>query len=165
MAELHDVVQNLIMLDEDELAARIGMRSQAQSWGGEVNDSLDDLQEMEAIPRGALEDFLNAGKDFFTPVNAQAYKILCTEIGSDSEIGKALNNVMDIKTTEAAAKVTALISPILVTQLALPQSLAVLVGTLIVKKVAKVASDFTCSTWKKALEGESPVQDAAPANG
>jgi hypothetical protein len=54
---------------------------------------------------------------------------------------------------------------ILVGQLALPQSLAVLVGTLIVKKVAKVASDFTCSTSKKALEEDPPIQDTAPANG
>lgn len=54
---------------------------------------------------------------------------------------------------------------ILVSQLVLPQSLAVLVGTLIVKKVAKVASDFTCSTWKKALEEDPSIQDTAPANG
>lgn len=162
MADVQNVVQNLIALDEEELTARIGMRSQAQARGGE---DLDSLENLEAIPRGALEDFLKVGQDFFAPINAQAYQLLCTEIGSDSELGKALNNVMDVKTTEAAAKVTALISPILVTQMALPQSLAVLVGTLIVKKVAKVASDFTCSTWKKALEGETPVQEAAPANG
>jgi hypothetical protein len=168
MAEINDLAQKLLELDEDELEARIGMRSQSQSRGGEAevaDDSLDSLEDMDAVPRGAFNDFLAAGKDFFTPVNAQAYKILCTEIGNDSELGKALNNVMDIKTTEAAAKVTAILSPILVSQLALPQSLAVLVGTLIVKKVAKGASDFTCSNWKKALEGETPAQDAAPANG
>ncbi len=158
MSQINVVASKLIELDEDELAARIGMRSQLQTRGGEAelnDDSFDFLDEM--VPRGGFNDFLNAGKDFFSPLNSQAFNLLCTEIGQDSELGKALDNVMNIKTTEAAAKVTAILSPVLVSQLALPQSLAVMVGALIVKKVAKGAADFTCSNWQKSLE-------AVPAN-
>lgn len=153
MSQLNTIATKLIEFDEDELVAKIGVRSQLQTRGGEAalnDDSFDFLDEM--VPRGGFDDFLNAGKDFFSPVNAQAFNLLCAEIGNKSELGKALNDVMNIKTTEAAAKVTALLSPILVSQLALPQSLAVMVGALIVKKVAKGASDFTCNNWKKRLE-------------
>ncbi|WP_404790152.1 hypothetical protein [Altericista sp. CCNU0014] len=159
MAEINDLAQKLLELDEDELEAMIGMRSQSQSRSGvsgETDDSLDSLEEdIDTVPKGGLNDFLNAGKDFFAPINAQAYKYLCSDIDKDSELGKALSTVMSDKTTEAAAKVTAFLSPVLVTQFALPQALAVLIGTLIVKKVAKGASDFTCSNWKKSLEGEA----------
>jgi hypothetical protein len=156
MSQLNTIATKLIEFDEEELVAKIGMRSQLQTRGGEAelnDESFDFLDEM--VPRGGFNDFLEAGKDFFSPVNAQAFNILCSEIGQDSELGKALNSVMNIKTTEAAAKVTALLSPVLVSQLALPQSLAVMVGALIVKKGAKGASDFTCSNWKKSLEGVS----------
>jgi hypothetical protein len=157
MAEINDLAQKLLELDEDELEARIGMRSQSQSRSGgtDVTDnSLNSLEDMDAVPRGAFNDFLNAGKDFFIPINAQAFKYLCSDIDKNSELGKALSKVMDDKTAEAAAKVTAFLSPYLVTQFALPQALAVLVGTLIVKKVAKGTSDFTCSNWEKSLAGK-----------
>jgi hypothetical protein len=169
MAATNDLAQKLHKLNEVELETMIGMRSESQSRSsmtGETDDSLDSLEEdIDTVPRGGLNDFINAGKDFFAPINAQAYKYLCSDIDKDSELGKALSTVMSDKTTEAAAKVTAFLSPVLVTQFALPQALAVLVGTLIVKKVAKGTSDFTCSNWKQALEGEIPAQDAAPANG
>jgi hypothetical protein len=160
MAEINDVAQKLHTLKEEELEAMIGERSQSQSQSrSQVTDVTDDsldllLEYIETGTRGPVDDFLNAGKNFFAPINAQAYKYLCSDIDEDSELGRALSTVMNDKTTEAAAKVTAFLSPILVTQFALPQALAVLIGTLIVKKVAKGFADFTCSNWEKSLEGE-----------
>lgn len=60
---------------------------------------------------------------------------------------------MNEKTTEAAAKMTAAPTPVLVGSLGLPQSLAVMVGSLIVKKIAKGISDFICENWKATLDG------------
>ena len=59
---------------------------------------------------------------------------------------------MDQNTSEANAKATALLTPILAS-VGLPQSLAVVVGALLVKKLAKGTSDFICTTWKANIDG------------
>jgi hypothetical protein len=107
------------------------------------------------VPRGAFDDLLKAGKNVFAPAGAQAYKILCSPIGGDSELAAELDKLMNQKTADAAAKMTAAITPVLVTSLGLPQSIAVMVGSLIVKKVAKGTSDFICENWKETLEGSA----------
>ena len=52
-----------------------------------------------------------------------------------------------------------LLAPVLVGSLGLPQSIAVLVGTLIVKRVAKGTSNFVCENWEKSLNSSQKVID------
>lgn len=155
MAELEAIAQNLLALDEDELMAQIGARSQAIEASPRAA-SIDSLEEEIPVPRGAFDDLFKAGKNIFAPASAQAYKILCSPIGGDSELAKELDKLMSEKTTEAAAKMTAAITPVLVGSLGLPQSIAVMVGSLIVKKIASGASNFICENWKATLEGTTP---------
>lgn len=152
MAEIEAVAQNLLALDEDELMAQLGARSQAIEASPRAA-SLDSLEAEVPIPRGAFDDLLKAGKSVFAPASTQAYKVLCSPIGGNSDLAKELDKLMNEKTTEAAAKMTAALTPVLVGSLGLPQSLAVMVGSLIVKKIAKGASDLICENWKSSLEG------------
>jgi hypothetical protein len=100
---------------------------------------------------------LKAGKNIFAPASAQAYKILCSPMGGDSELAAELDKLMNQKTADAAAKMTAAITPVLVTSLGLPQSIAVMVGSLIAKKIAKGTSDLICENWKATLEGSETL--------
>lgn len=156
MAQINEneLVQNLLELDEDELTAQLGVRAQNIEANPRAA-SIDSLEESAPVPRGAWDEVLKLGQNYFDPVNAQAYKILCSPIGGDGELAKELDKLMNEKTTEAAAKATTLLTPVLVGSLGLPQSLAVLAGTLIVKKIAKGFSDFTCENWKTSLEASS----------
>jgi hypothetical protein len=161
MAELEAVARNLAELDEDELTVQLGELSQYV----DANPDAASIDSIDAIPRskGAFDDLLNAGKNVFTPASAQAYKILCSPIGgNNSELAAELDKLMNDKTTEAAAKMTAALTPVLVSSLGLPQSIAVMVGSLIVKKVAKGASDFICENWKVTLEGSASASDSNP---
>ncbi|NJR66095.1 MAG: hypothetical protein HC772_13460 [Leptolyngbyaceae cyanobacterium CRU_2_3] len=136
MAEIETVAQNLLQLDEDDLMVQIGVRAQAIEVSPEAG-SIDSLSEEIPTSRGALSDLLKAGSHVFAPASEQAYKILCSPMGGDSELAAELDRLMSEKTATAAAKMTSLLTPVLVGSLGLPQSLAVLVGSLIVKKLSK----------------------------
>jgi hypothetical protein len=160
MAEVEAIARGLLELDEDELLAQIGVRDQAI----EANPSaaaIESLNEEIPVPRGAFDDLLKAGKNVFAPASAQAYKLLCSPIGGDSELAAQLDQLMSEKTAEAAAKMTGLLTPVLVGSLGLPQSIAVMVGTLLVKKTAKGTSDLICENWKTSL-GASEALPASP---
>ena len=161
MAEVEVVAQSLLVLDEDDLMAQIGARSQAIEASPSAA-SIDSLEEELPVPRGAFDDLLKAGRNIFAPASAQAYKILCSPIGGDSELAAELNKLMNEKTAEAAGKMAAALTPVLVGSLGLPQSIAVMVGSLIVKKVAKGTSDFICENWKITLEGSVSPSESTP---
>lgn len=162
MAEIEVVAQNLLTLDEDDLMAQIGARSQAiETSPGAA--SIDALEEELPVPRGAFDDLFKAGKNLFGPASTQAYQLLCSPIGGNSELAAELTQLMNEKTTEAAAKMTAALTPVLVGSLGLPQSIAVMVGSLIVKKVAKGTSDLVCENWKTSLAGSASPEAAGAA--
>lgn len=141
-------LENLLELDEEDLTVQLGLRSQDWQNTGEAVDSLDDLP----VPRGDFDDLLKSGQDFFEPLSGNAYKILCSDIGANSDLAKELSKLMDQKTTEAATQMTSLITPLLVGNIGLPSSIAVVVATLIVKKIAKGTSDLVCTNWQSSLK-------------
>ncbi|MDX2100243.1 MAG: hypothetical protein SFW36_20905 [Leptolyngbyaceae cyanobacterium bins.59] len=160
MAEVEAIAQGLLALDDEDLMVQIGAQAQVIEASPEAA-SIESLVEELPVPKGAFDDLLKAGKNIFAPASAQAYNILCSPLGGDSELAKELEKLMNEKTAEAAAKMTATIAPILVGSLGLPQSIAVMVGALIVKRIAKGASNVICENWKETLEGpETPSADS-----
>jgi len=87
----------------------------------------------------------------FSSVSPKAYELFCSPIGGNTELAAELDKLMNQKTAEAAAKMTGLLAPVLVGSLGLPQSIAVLVGSLVVKKLAKGTSNLVCENWKESL--------------
>jgi hypothetical protein len=155
MAEVEAIAQGLLVLDEEDLMAQIGARSQVIESNPDAA-SIESLEEEIPVPRGAFDDLLQAGQNIFAPASAQAYTLFCSPLGGASgELAAELNQLMTQKTTDAAAKMAAAIAPVLVGSLGLPQSIAVMVGSLIVKKIAKGTSDFVCENWKASLERDA----------
>jgi hypothetical protein len=161
MIEIEAFAKNLLELDENELMAQIGARSQAIEASPRAA-SIDSLGEEIPVPKGAFDELLKAGENIFAPASAQAYKILCSPIGGDGELAAELDKLMNEKTTEASTKMTAALTPVLVSSLGLPQSIAVMVGSLIVKKIAKGTSDFICENWKATLESSTTASASSP---
>lgn len=150
MTNVNNVIQKLQELDEDELIAQLGMR--AQVFGPDPSAaSIESLEEPMPVSRASWDDVLKTGQNLLNQTSADTYKLMCTPIGGNGDLAKELNQVLNEKTAEAAAKATSLITPVLVGSLGLPQSLAVLLGTLIVKKLAKGTSDFICDRWQQSL--------------
>ncbi len=149
MTEIEAVARNLIELDEDALTAQLGAVSQAIELdaGAAAIESAEDIP----VPRGAFDDLLQAGVNIFNSVSPKAYELLCSPVSGDSELAAELDKLLSQKTAEAAAKMTGLLTPMLVGSLGLPQSIAVLVGSLVVKKIAKSTSNFVCENWKATL--------------
>ncbi len=161
MTELETVARGLVEFDEDELTAQLGALAQAV----EVDASATSLEAAVDVPtpRGLFDELFQAGMAVFNSVSPKAYELFCTPIGGNSELAAELDQLMTQKTAEAAAKMTGLLTPVLVGSLGLPQSIAVLVGSLIVKKIAKGASNFVCENWKESLP--SPANSPADASG
>jgi hypothetical protein len=153
MAEVEAIARNLLALDEDDLIAQIGARSQAIKTNPEAG-TLESLEEEIPMPRGAFDELKKTGKDIFASASARAYNLLCSPVGGDSELAKELDKLMIEETTEAASKMAAALTPVLVGSLGLPQSIALMVGSLIVKKVARGVSNFICENWRQTLEGQ-----------
>ncbi len=154
MAEVEALAQRLVELNEEDLTVQLGALSQYIEANPEAT-LIDSFEEIP-VPRGAFDDLLKAGKNVFGPASSGAYKIFCSPVEGvlikDPELAKELSKLMDEKTTEASAKAAAMIAPILTGSLGLPQSLAVVVGALLVKKLAKGTSDFICNTWEKNIQ-------------
>jgi hypothetical protein len=168
MSEIEAVARGLLELDEDDLTVKLGLLEPELNSDARGATSIDDLLNMPT-PKAGLGDLLKAGQNIFGPASAGAYKVLCSDIGDlakDSDLAKELTKLMDQRTSEASAKVAALLTPILASG-GLPQSLAVIVGALLVKKLAKDGADFICTKWKKNIEGtpeNTPPASESPAN-
>jgi hypothetical protein len=168
MSEIEAVARGLLELDEDDLTAKLGLLEPELNSGSRSATSIDDLIDLP-VPRAGLGNLLKAGQNIFGPASAGAYKVLCSDMGDlakDSDLAKELTKLMDQKTTEASAKVAALLTPFLAGG-GLPQSLAVIVGALLVKKLAKDGSDLICTRWKNNIEGtpeNTPPASESPAN-
>ncbi len=167
MTNVNTVVQKLQELDEDELLAQLGMRAQVLE-SSPSEDSIESLSELMPVPRASWDDVLKTGQNLLNKTSADTYKLMCTPVGGNGDLAKELNQVLNQKTAEAAAKATSLITPVLVGSLGLPQSLAVLLGTLIVKKLAKETSDFICDRWQQSLgisstTSPTTIPDSSPA--
>ena len=168
MSEIEAVARGLLEFDEDDLTVKLGLLEPELNSGSRNATSIDDLLDMPT-PKAGLGDLLKAGQNIFGPASAGAYKVLCSDIGDlakDSDLAKEMTKLMDQKTTEASAKVAALLTPILASG-GLPQSIAVIVGALLVKQLAHGTGNFICTTWKKNIEGTpentSPASES-PAN-
>lgn len=150
MTDVNTVIQKLQVLDEDELLSQVGMYAQVI-----VSDpsaaSIESLEKPMPIPRASWDDVLKIGQNLLSQTSADTYKLMCTPIDGNGELAQELSQVLNEKTALAAAKATSLITPVLVGSLGLPQSLAVLLGTLIVKRLAKGTSDFICDRWQQSL--------------
>ena len=149
MAEMEAVARSLAELNEDELTAQLGAISHAIAADSRAA-SLDSIEDIP-VPRGAFDELFQAGRHVFSSISPKAYDLFCSPIGGNSELAAELDKLMNQKTAEAAAKMTGLLAPVLVGSLGLPQSVAVLVGSLIVKQVAKGTSNFVCENWKGSL--------------
>jgi hypothetical protein len=167
MANVDEIVQSLLELGEEELTAQVGARSQSI----EIDPDTGDLASLESEPiatsRASFDDLIKIGQNVFGPASSGAYNLLCSPVGGDTDLAQQIDSLMNQKTTEASAKATALLSPILAGSLGLPQSLAVVVGALVVKKLAKGTSDFVCENWKKNLAADGtpiPPVEATPVD-
>ena len=154
MSAIETVAQDLLALDEEELTTKLGLLDQDLNAGVRGATSLNYLENLPE-PRGGLEDLLKAGQNIFGPASAEAYRVLCSDVGDlvkDADVTTELTKLMAQKTTEASTQAIALLTPILAGA-GLPQSVAIVVGTLLVKKLAKGSSDFICTKWKQNIEG------------
>lgn len=163
MAEIDVIAQDLLAQDEEDLLAQLGARSQTAAADPSSED-LSALEEPIAVPRASWNDMIELGQRVFGPASSGAYNLLCSPIGGDSALAKELDNLMNLKTAEASAKATALLTPVLTGSLGLPQSLAVVVGSLVVKKLAKGTSDFVCDNWQKNIEGATTSETGTPSD-
>ncbi|NJO80446.1 MAG: hypothetical protein HC827_19355 [Cyanobacteria bacterium RM1_2_2] len=161
MADTEAIVQNLLELDEDELVAQIGIKAQTIEQDASAAD-LESLAEPMAVPRAGWDDIFQFGQGVFSDTSAKAYKLLCTPLGGENadtnELVQELEKLLGAKTAEAATKATTLLAPVLVGSLGLPQSLAVLISTLLVKRLAKGASNLICEKWQASL---TPTAEAS----
>ena len=167
MAEVEALAQRLVELNEEDLTVQLGALSQYVETNPEAA-SIESFEEIP-VPRGAFDDLLKAGKNVFGPASSDAYKIFCSPVEGvlikDPDLAKELGKLMDQKTTEASAKATAIIAPILTGSLGLPQSLAVIVGALLVKNLAKGAANLICNTWEKNIQETSDsTNDTSPTS-
>ena len=164
MADVEVVAQKLAELSEDDLTVQLGALAQYVEANPEAGAiaSVDEIP----VPKGAFDELLKVGKDVFGPKSAGAYNIFCSPVEGvlikDPALAKELTNLMQQKTAEASAKATAILTPVLTGSLGLPQSLAVVIGALLVKKLAQGTSDFICDKWEKNIQvtSETSVDDS-----
>lgn len=151
MSKIDELVEGLAGFDEEELKIKLGVY--VQNLGKDLNQSgaIDSLEEMsqEAVPRGLVADkALAMGERLLKQLNAEAYDFLCGNPFEDQgEMLQTIEAAMKDNTTKAASFIT----PILVANLGLAPTVAAIVSTLIVQKIAKSVGETICSSWGKTI--------------
>ena len=154
MAEIAVLVESLWELDEDQLVAQIGDRAQAieddaAGLGTRGIDpaSLDSI-DVNVAARASIDPrLLEAGQRLFDRVNPLVYDLMCKPLGNDPETQKILDEAIGKNYTQAAG----MLAPLLISGLGLAPTVATLVATLIVKKIANYSATAICDTWKQNL--------------
>lgn len=166
MADVDALAQSSVEQTEEDLTVQLGALFQYVAANPEEEQFITSFEAIPT-PRGAFDDLLQAGVNVFNSYSPAAYKIFCSPVEGvlikDADLARELSKLMDEKTTEAAAKATAIIAPILTGSLGLPQSLAVVIGALLVKKLAKGTSDFICARWQKTVGPEASDASGTPS--
>jgi hypothetical protein len=162
VAEVETLVQGLWDLDDDVLEAQLGSHVQAiedemagrgARRGGADPASLDSI-DVGVAARAAIDPkLLNAGRGVFNWINPAAYKLLCTPLGGEGsdQTMQQLMKLLDDGLEKNVAKAAGMLAPFLTANLGLAPAIAALVSTLIIKKVSKQVSNFTCDAWQKTL--------------
>jgi hypothetical protein len=157
VAEVEALVESLWELDDDQLAAQIGSRAQAigdnvafSGARGAFADpaSLDSI-EVDVATKAPIDPrLLDAGRRLFDRINPIAYELLCKPLGGeDPETQKILDEAISQNYTKAAG----MLAPVLISGLGLAPTVATLLATLIIKKIANYAATGICETWQKNL--------------
>lgn len=157
MTEIDQLLQDLSELPEDELEAQLGAR--AQTIGEEATQGVVESASIESIdpnapvPRGLVDDAMAAGQRLFNWISPAAYQLLCTPLGGDGsdETMQELVKLLDQDLEKNLAKAAGMLAPFLTANLGLAPAIAALVSTLIIKRVSKGVSKFTCDAWLKTL--------------
>jgi hypothetical protein len=115
--------------------------------------SLDSIDVGVATRAPIDPKFLNAGRRLFNWINPAAYKLLCTPLGGEGsdETMQELVKLLDQDLEKNVAKAAGMLAPFLTANLGLAPAIAALVSTLIIKRVSKEVSKFTCDAWQKTL--------------
>lgn len=169
MAEVETLVESLWQLDDEALEAQLG--SHIQAIGDEVAGrgargagadpaSLDSI-DVDVEARAPIDPtFLNAGRRLFDWISPAAYKLLCTPLGGkdSDETMQELVKLLDQDLEKNVAKAAKILAPFLATNLGLAPAIAALVSTLIIKRVSKEVSNFTCDAWQKTLQSSDVLE-------
>ena len=174
MAEVEALVESLWELDDDVLEAQLGSQVQAienemagrgARGTGADPASLDSIDIGVAAKAAIDPKFLNAGRRLFNWINPAAYKLLCTPLegeGSDKTM-QELVKLLDQDLEKNVAKAAGMLAPFLTANLGLAPAIAALVSTLIIKRVSKEVSKFTCDAWQETLTS-SDVPETSSAS-
>jgi hypothetical protein len=154
MAEIAVIVESLWELDEDELAAQIGSHTQAieDDAAGLGTTGIDpaslDSIDVDVATRAPIDPrLLEAGRRLFDRVNPLVYELMCKPLGNDADTQKILDEAISQNYTKAAS----ILAPTLISGLGLAPSVATLLATLIIKKIANYAATGICETWQQNL--------------
>ena len=162
MAEFEALVESLWELEDDVLAAQLGVRAQAieddvarrGSRGVAADPASLDSIDVDVAARAAIDPkFLDAGQRLFNWISPAAYKLLCTPLGGQEsdETMQELVKLLDKDLDKNIAKAAGMLTPFLTANLGLAPAIAALVSTLIIKRVSKGLAEFTCDEWQKTL--------------
>ncbi len=192
MAEFEEVhLQSLSKLDDDTLEALLGNQVQEQEQEARVRAQVQAIEDEVAGrgARGAGADpdfpesmictsvpfttainpkFLNVvGQGFFNEISPQAYKLLCTPLGGEGsdQTMQDLVKLLDEDFEKNVAKAAGMLAPVLTASLPLTPAIAALVATLIIKRVSKGVSKFTCDAWQKTLPSSEISETSTNSEG
>lgn len=185
MAEFEEVhLQSLSKLDDDTLEALLGSQVQAEAQAKAIEDEVagrgargagadsDFPEDMicTSVPftTAINPKFLNVvGQGFFNKINPQAYKLLCTPFGGEGsdKTMQELVKLLDEDLEKNVAKAAGMLAPVLTTSFGVAPAVAVLVSTLILRRVSKGVSKFTCDAWQKTLPSSESSETSSNSEG
>lgn len=164
MAEINELAQKMLDLDEDTLKAQLGIRVQEMAQDTTARSaSLESLDDQLAVSaRGLSLDSaaVKFGDEFFKRLNIKSYNLMCGELFDDAELKEKFLAAFK----EGSDQSVALLAPILVTNLGMAYAIAMFIAVLIVKTlysatsgIASATSESICSIWKETLHDEKEI--------
>ena len=166
--ELWETDEDLLLAQLGQLSERspivterpVGMRAEVLERSPIVTERpiamRSELVTLEDRSYGAVKNLLAKGNEAFETISPLAYKVLCSDLG-EGELAQELTKLMENNTEAAAAKAVTILGSVLLKHLNMPQTMAMVMATLVIKRAAKETSTLICENWQKRL-ASIPVQ-------
>ena len=140
-------VQDLMLADEDQLYAQLGIRAQALRGDLSASASFAPAVTYDGNEMGPMDEVIEFGRRLFGRWNRELNELVCGTSPTARKDRNELANRLGISPTAAAAY----LAGILVTSFGLMPALAAVAAAIVVKRFFQPAVEEFCDAWAKAV--------------
>jgi len=151
LAELALLEARTPIVTERPIESRVGVLTRSPVVTERPMAMRSELTVIGTDDRGLIDESLAKGKQVFSRVAPFIYKLFCSSSESNNDLALELTKLINLKADDFSQKAVGLLASVLMQSLGIPQTLALVVATLLIKKAVSSSAAVVCDRWADSL--------------